>query len=77
MLARRGVDAHDPQRAEVAFALTPVPVGVLTGLGDGLARYPVGAAARALVALGLLEDLLVPCMRGDATFDPGHIEFRL
>src|SRR5690606_29194073 len=57
--ARRGVDARDPERAEIALALAPVAVGVLPRLDDGLLRDPEDLAAGAVVALRLVEDLLV------------------
>src|SRR5204863_8604412 len=37
-LARAGVDAHDPERAEIALLLLAADVGVLERLGDGLLR---------------------------------------
>src|SRR2546423_2507360 len=54
--AGRGVDALDPQPAEVALAVLAVPVGVDEGVGDLLLRLAVQPRALAAVAGGLLQD---------------------
>src|SRR5205085_9915064 len=57
VLTARGVDAHDPEPAELALAGPAVAVRVVAGVHDlfvGLADAP---AARPAVALGLGEDL--------------------
>ena len=71
-LACTGVDAHDPQRAELALALTAVAVGVLTGLDDGLIGDAEHTAAGTVVTLGLVQDLLVAGVGDDAAFDSWH-----
>src|SRR5258708_15411001 len=72
MLARRGVDALDPQAAERALLVAPVAVGILQALLDlldGDAERQTGAAA---VALGELEDLLVTSVCRHAPLDACH-----
>ena len=72
VLPRGRVDARDPQAAEFALALLAVAVGVLPGALDGLARAAHELATRAPVALGLVENLLVPASLRDAALDTGH-----
>src|SRR5882672_11092138 len=72
VLARRGVDALDPQTAERALLVAPVAIGVLQALLDLLdadAERQLGAAA---IALGELEDLLVTSVCGHAPLDACH-----
>src|SRR5690348_15945778 len=71
-LARGRVDAHDPQRAELALLLLAADVGVLLGLGDGLLGNAIDLAAGVVVALGGLPGFLVTRTRGDATLDSCH-----
>src|SRR5256712_1555830 len=68
--ARRGVDAHDPQRAEVALALLAVAVGVGEAALDGLARLAVRLAPSADAPLRLLHGLLVAAGRPPAPLRP-------
>src|SRR5260221_10057672 len=69
----RGVDPLDPQRAEAALADLAVAVGILAGLVHrGLGRAD-GVLAAAVEALGLLKDLLVLGVGGDAPFDASHL----
>src|SRR5690606_34232918 len=75
--ARRGVDARNPERAELALALPPVAIGVLPGLDDGLLRRAIDLAACAVVTLGLGQDLAMPRPRGDAAFDSCHVRISL
>src|SRR5690606_5663591 len=56
LLADRGVDALDPQGAELALARPAVAVRVDERVGDLLLRLAVEARALAAVALGALED---------------------
>src|SRR3989454_6961964 len=70
--ARRGVDAHDPQRAEVALALLAVPVGVREAALDRLARLAVRLAPSADVPFRLLHGLLVAAPRLRAALCAGH-----
>src|SRR3989442_3563932 len=61
--ARRGVDAHDPQRAQVALALLAVAVGAGEAALDGLARLSVRPSPSADEPLRLLHGLLVAAAR--------------
>src|SRR5690606_41309176 len=73
VIAHRGVDALDPQGAEIALLVAPVPVGVLAGLVDGGLGGPAGILAAAVKALRLLQDLLVTGVSGDASFTACHL----
>src|SRR5690349_1323232 len=73
--AAGGVDALDPQLAELALAGPPVTEGVLAGPHHLLVRGAVGPALVAVVALGLLEDLAAVLLRTDGTLHPGHLSF--
>src|SRR5690606_17305572 len=70
--AGRGVDAGDPQRAEIPLLLLAADVGVLQGLGDGLLGNAADRAACVAVALGLVEDLRETAARLHATLDACH-----
>src|SRR5579871_5937456 len=72
LLARRRVDALDPQRAEGALAVLAVAIGVLVRLLDRLLGDADRILAPAVIALGGFQDLLVLGMRGDAAFDASH-----
>src|SRR5262249_29335741 len=72
VLAGSGVDARDPQAAELALALLAVAVRVDPGALDGLAGHPEQPAARSVVALGLLQDAVVPAPLDDASLHSGH-----
>src|SRR3981189_3098181 len=63
--ARGGVDALDPQAAEVALAVAAVAVGVRVGLGEGLLRALVVGLRLAAEALGELERLATLLLRVD------------
>src|SRR5678816_2818093 len=70
--AGRGVDARDPELAEVALLGAAVAIGVLPGAHDrflGNAKDVLAAAAK---ALGENEDLLVAGTCSDAAFDARH-----
>src|SRR6185369_6802785 len=69
----RGVDPLDPQRAEVALADLAVAVGVLAGLVHGRLGGADGVLTAPVEALGLLENLLVLGVGGDAPFDASHL----
>src|SRR5205823_13465322 len=71
-LAHRRVDARDPQRAEGAFLVPAVAVGVLARLHHRLLGYAVDILAAAAETLGLLENLLVARARRDSTLDSWH-----
>ena len=63
MLADGGVDALDPQRAEIALLRAAVAIGVLPGLLDGLAGDADGVLAAAVKAFCLLQDGLMTGVR--------------
>src|SRR3569833_2463666 len=72
MLAHGGVDALDPERAEVTLALLAADIVVLQRLvGCGIGRGDVVLAA-APHALGLLEDLLAAGVAGYGTWCAAH-----
>src|SRR5262249_4012706 len=70
--ARRGVDADDPQRADVALLLLAVAVGVGEPPLPRLAGLAVRLAAAADVPLGLLHRLLVAAPRLRAALRAWH-----
>src|ERR1700733_2076711 len=70
--ARGGIDARDPQCAELALVLPPVAVGVLARLDDRLLGRAVYLAAGVVVALRLAENLLVTPSGRHATFHSCH-----
>jgi hypothetical protein len=72
VLARTGIDALDPQAAEVALPVAPVAIGVLQALFDLLEGNTIIVIGPADIALGHVEDLLVPRMRGNAAFSTCH-----
>src|SRR5262245_45769576 len=57
VLTARGVDAHDPEPAELALARAAVAVGVLPRVHDLLVGLADAAAARTAVSRGSVEDL--------------------
>src|ERR1700733_4161619 len=69
---RGGVDAGDPQGAELALLLAAAAIGVLTGLDDRLLGGAEDLAPGIEIALGFLEDFLVPPTRDDTTFNSCH-----
>jgi hypothetical protein len=69
----RGVDAGDPEAAELALALTTVTVGVLTGLHHRLLGDAIDVLAATAVTLGQGENFLVTRVRRYTTFDSGHL----
>jgi len=69
MQAGAGVDALNPKAAEAALADAPVAVGILQPLLDPLDGDLVDVLGAAAVTLGLLENLLVAGVRGDAPLD--------
>src|SRR5215831_7929308 len=72
MLARTGIDPLNPQGTKIPLAVTPVAIGVTQCLFDLLDRNSVSRAATAAVALGEVEDLLVPCVGCDPAFNARH-----
>src|SRR5713101_135179 len=70
---RRGVDAGDPQRAELTLLFAPAAIGVLTGLDDRLLGGAEDFAPGIEIALCLLENFLVPPARDDTAFNSCHV----
>src|SRR4029453_17499038 len=70
--AGRGVDAHDPERAEVPLLVAPVAVRVDERVLDLLLRVAVVRALAAVVPLRLLEHLAALLARGDRSLDTRH-----
>src|SRR3546814_283173 len=70
--AGRRVDAGDPQRTEIALLLLAADVGVLQRLRDRLLGDAEDLATGVVIALGLLENLLVPTAGRHTTFDSCH-----
>ena len=73
VLAGAGVDAHDPQLAELALAHAAVAIGVLEAALDLFFGAAVARVLGAAVALGLLEDLAALLARVDASLDSRHV----
>src|SRR5690606_9601532 len=71
-IARRRVDADDPQLAEVALLLAAVPPRVAPAVAHLLDRVAVDAAARRVVALGVLESPVAAPARLEPTLRPRH-----
>src|SRR5450759_4432934 len=68
-----GVDARDPQRAELALLLAPSAIRVLAGLDDGLLGRAEHLAPGIEITLRLLEDFLVASTCDDTAFNSCHI----
>src|SRR3954463_5523258 len=73
LLARGGVDALDPQAAEVALAVLAVAVGVGARLEQLLLRPLVARVLLAAVALGPLERGAALLARVYGTLDAAHL----
>src|SRR5690349_23402419 len=73
VLARGGVDAGDPQAAEVALAVAAVAVGVGIGLHDRFLGALVVRVRLAAEALGALERRAALLARVDRALDAGHL----
>ena len=72
VLVHGGVDADDPERAELPLLLAPVAGGELAGPVDRLHRHAVGIGLRAVETARELQDLLaLVCALGTA-FDARH-----
>src|SRR5580658_485285 len=70
---RSGVNARDPQCAELALLLAPAAVGILTGLDDRLLGGAEYLAPGIEVTLRLLENFLVPPTSDDTAFNSCHV----
>src|ERR671923_581835 len=74
VLPRGGVDADDPQAAEVALAIAPVAIGVGVGLHDRLLGALVVRVRLAAEALRPLERRATLLAGVDGALDPRHLE---
>src|SRR5215210_6931367 len=74
LLAGGGVDAGDPQAAEVALAVAPVAIGVGVGLHDRLLGPLVVRAGLAAEALRALEGRAALLAGVDGALDPRHLD---
>src|SRR5688500_7694354 len=72
LLAGGGVDADDPEAAEVALAPAAIAKRVVPRAHDLLVREAVARVLAAVVALGLVEDLLLPLLAGDSIGCASH-----
>ena len=72
VLARRGVDAHDPQAAEVALLAAAADERVLERGVDRLFRGAIELALGLIEALGAREQLLALRAPDISTFDSRH-----
>src|SRR4051794_29641155 len=72
VLPGSGVDALDPELAEVALAGSPVPERVVPGVHELLVGGAEAAALVAVVALRLLEDGPAVLLAVDGALDPCH-----
>src|SRR6185503_7005038 len=71
-LARRGVDARDPQRAELRLPLPAVAIGVVQRMERRLAGGTDELVLRPAASLSLFEELLVLLVSGDPALDSCH-----
>src|SRR5690606_5132490 len=72
VLVCRGVDAHDPEPAEVPLLVLAVAVGVAPAALDVLLGRLPQLAARAVGAARGLHDLLLPLQADDVRLDARH-----
>src|ERR687896_1575010 len=72
VLARGGVDARDPEAAEVALAVAAVAVRVGVRLHDGFLGAAVGAVRLPAIALRALERRAALLAGVDGALDAGH-----
>src|SRR5690606_7498803 len=77
VLADSGVDALDPERAEIALAILAVAIGILQRLLDSLLGDADGVLAAAVETLGLGENLLVLGVGGNASLYACHVMISL
>ena len=63
------VDAGNPERAQVAFAVAAIAVGIAQGFDDALFGEAEAAGAVMLHAFGSVQNFLVFGPSGHATFD--------
>ena len=67
-LAARGVNALNPERAEIALADAAVAISVLASLFHRLIGDAESVFAAAVIAFGFADDFLVAGVGGDASF---------
>lgn len=72
ILADSGVEAHDPELAEVGLLVAAVGEGVAAGAHQRLVRSVELLRANAAVALRTFEDILAALIRDNASFDSCH-----
>lgn len=65
-VARGGVNALDPQRAESALLGPAIAISILAGLLDRLIGDTEGVLTPAVIALGAFDDFFVPGVGGRA-----------
>src|SRR5262249_23148357 len=70
--AGRGVDAGDPQAAEVALLEAAADVAVLPGVADDLDGPAEAGLSSAAETPGLVEDAVAATARLETTLDTGH-----
>src|SRR5690606_24944176 len=71
-----GIDALDPQGAEIALLVAAVAIGILRCLFHRLLGGADGILAAPVIALGCLEDLLVAGVGGNASLN-AHVSISL
>ena len=69
MLAHGGIDALNPERAEIALFGAAITIGILARLFYGLAGDADRVLAAAILAFGLLQNCL---MTGVGGYTPLH-----
>ena len=70
---RGGVDARNPEAAEIALAISAVPVRVHERAHHRFVRALVQSIIGRAVTLHLREDSFVPPVRGNASLDSCHL----
>ena len=74
--AECGVEAGDPQTAELALLATTVREGIYTGTNDCFVCFYERRGTHAAVPLGKLQDLLVTTVPNNTTFNAHGLESR-
>ena len=67
-----GVDADDPETAELPLTLTAIAVGILPGLGDSLFGNAIDLTPRAVLTFSFCQYFLVTGSCRDTTFYSSH-----
>ena len=71
---QRGIEADDPETAEIALLDTTILVRIHAGADDGLIRLHVGRTAHAAVPLRECANFLVSAMPNDTSLDAHDLE---